>query len=273
MPGVREVERKFDAGPSVRLPDLAAAVDAVAAVGEPFETQLDATYFDTVDLRLARHRVTLRRRVGGDDAGWHLKLPVGPDERTEIRLPLGRATRIVPRALAGEVRVLVRDRPLVPIAILRTRRVERHVLDAAGTPLVTVAEDVVVGERLTGGAVEVISWREVEVELAHGDRSTLEAVSRALRRAGLSQARASSKLARVLGDAAAPPELVAANGKDPAKPPTVGAVLLAHLREQVDELLMRDRGARADQPDAVHKMRVATRRLRSALASYRPLLE
>jgi CHAD domain-containing protein len=48
---------------------------------------------------------------------------------------------------------------------------------------------------------------------------------------------------------------------------------MAHLGQQVDKLVMHDRGARVDEPDAVHQMRVATRRLRSALATYRPLLD
>src|SRR5665647_2037128 len=87
-----EVERKFDIEPSAVLPDLA----GVAAVGEAVESQLDATYFDTADARLARHHITLRRRTGGDDAGWHLKLPAGQDERIQVRRPLGRATRETP---------------------------------------------------------------------------------------------------------------------------------------------------------------------------------
>ena len=51
--------------------------------------QLDAVYFDTPDHDLAAHQITLRRRTGGTDAGWHLKLPAGPDARTEVRAPLG----------------------------------------------------------------------------------------------------------------------------------------------------------------------------------------
>ena len=72
-----EVERKFDVEPGAVLPDLA----GVAAVSEAVEWQLDATYFDTADARLARHHITLRRRTGGDpgatfrqprpiDRGW-----------------------------------------------------------------------------------------------------------------------------------------------------------------------------------------------------------
>jgi len=59
-------------------------------------------------------------------------MPAGEDERTEVRLPLGRATRTVPRALTREVRAIVRDRPLVPIAVLHTRRIERRLLDGKG---------------------------------------------------------------------------------------------------------------------------------------------
>ena len=273
MARVREVERKFDPGPGADLPDLVEAVSAVAAQSDAVEKQLNATYFDTADLRLARHRVTLRRRTGGDDAGWHLKFPAGPDERTEVRLPLGRATRTVPRDLVAEVHALVRGRPLVPVAILRTSRVERQLMSGEGTPLVTLVADDVHAERLTDGAVEVASWQEVEVELAEGDRSDLDAVSVALQNAGLNPARTSSKLARVLGDLTVTPEPGADDQQSHAQQTTVGTVLLAHLRQQVDELMMRDRGARTDQPDAVHKMRVATRRLRSALATYRPLLD
>src|SRR5664280_602865 len=173
-----EVERKFDADPGALLPDLSGAA---AAVSEAVESQLDATYFDTVDTRLARYRITLRRRTGGDDAGWHLKLPAGLDERTEVRLPLGRATRKVPVALAAEVRALVRDRPLVPIAVLRTTRIEQRLLDGDGNTLATIADDTVLGQRLADGAVQQSTWREVEVEveveLVDGDRSLLDAVS------------------------------------------------------------------------------------------------
>lgn len=51
------------------------------------------------------------------------------------------------------------------------------------------------------------------------------------------------------------------------------AVLHPYLRSQVDELLCWEPQVRADQPDAVHKMRVATRRLRSALATFKPLFD
>ena len=55
-----EVERKFDADPAMSLPDL---TGEAGSVGEAAQSQLDATYFDTADARLARHHITLRRRT------------------------------------------------------------------------------------------------------------------------------------------------------------------------------------------------------------------
>ena len=265
-----EVERKFDADPAMSLPDL---TGEAGSVGEATESRLDATYFDTADARLARHHITLRRRTGGDDAGWHLKLPAGQDERTEVRVSLGRATRTVPAALVREVRAIAGDRPLVPIATLHTIRIERRLLDADGRALAAIADDTVQGQRLTGAATEESTWREVEVELLDGDRAVLDEVSGRLLAAGLTPSRSSSKLARVLGDFAAAQPAPVWDVTSRARRATAGAVVLAYLQEHVDRLVSCDRGVRSDQPGAVHDMRVATRRLRSTLATYRPLLD
>jgi CHAD domain-containing protein len=264
-----EVERKFDAEPGMPLPDL---TGEAGSVGEATESQLDATYFDTADARLARHHITLRRRTGGDDAGWHLKLPAGQDERTEVRLSLGRATRAVPAALVREVRAIAGNRPLVPIATLHTTRIERRLLDDDGNALAAIADDTVHAQRLTGPAVEESTWREVEVELLDGDRAVLDDVSGRLRAAGLTPSRSSSKLARLMGDFTAQPPAVP-EALSRARRATAGDVVLGYLHEHVDRLVGCDRGVRSDQTGAVHDMRVATRRLRSTLATYRPLLD
>ena len=52
---------------------------------------------------------------------------------------------------------------------------------------------------------------------------------------------------------------------------TTRRLLLTYLSAQVGELRSREPGARIDSPDAVHQMRVASRRLRSSLATFRPL--
>ena len=70
----REIEMKYEAGPETVLPPLE-DLPRVASEAAPDEVKLEAEYYDTADLRLLRAGVTLRRRRGGKDAGWHLKLP------------------------------------------------------------------------------------------------------------------------------------------------------------------------------------------------------
>ncbi|HXO49391.1 MAG TPA: CYTH domain-containing protein, partial [Mycobacterium sp.] len=121
-----EVERKFDVGESTPSPSFAGIVQIARA--EPAKTQaLDAVYFDTPARDLASNRITLRRRTGGVDAGWHLKLPAGPDARTEVRAPLGTtngdgADHDVPTELLDVVLAIVRDRPVSPVARISTTR-------------------------------------------------------------------------------------------------------------------------------------------------------
>jgi CHAD domain-containing protein len=265
-----EIEAKFDVGEEFHLPDLA-ALPEVAEV-QPLRLQrLVATYFDTDDLRLLRSSATLRRRTGGSDAGWHLKLPAGAQRRLELRRPPGRPADGVPEELIGLTRARTRAAELGPVARLTTRRKVHRLLDAEGTVLAEIADDGVTAETM-GEAVTTSTWREVEVELVDGTPELLAAATKALRRAGAKAAGKESKLARALSD-----RLEATGPSRPGAPagkrPRAGDVALAHVREQVEELQSRDPDVRTEADDAVHKMRVATRRLRSALATFRPLFD
>jgi hypothetical protein len=109
MPSVHpETETKYDVDDAFELPPLAGLVaghDRATPVveGEAVTLRLSATYFDTRDHRLARAHLTLRRRTGGQEAGWHLLVPGAGSARQEVRLPLGRATVTVPAALQDGV--------------------------------------------------------------------------------------------------------------------------------------------------------------------------
>ena len=83
-----EIERKYAVDAGFVLPDLS-AVPGVAAVTGPDIYHLTAVYLDTPGLDLAAAHITLRRRTGGTDAGWHLKLPAGTETRREVHAPLG----------------------------------------------------------------------------------------------------------------------------------------------------------------------------------------
>lgn len=260
-----EVEEKYDVDERTPLPDLS-GLPGVASVAPPEEQELEATYVDTPGLALARARITLRRRTGGHDAGWHLKLPAD-DGRYEVHEPLGDADEPVPDRLRDVLRVVVRDERLLPVVTVRNRRTAHRLLDARGRVLAEVADDRVT--TWSGDTTAPRHWREWEVELVEGGHDLLDAAAEALVAAGATPSATASKLARALGDLLpAAPERSALDADTPA-----GTVVQDRLAEQVAELVRRDPLVRCDAPDAVHKMRVATRRLRSALATFRPFLD
>ena len=197
-----ETEHKFDVDTDFAFPDLAGLSPGVAAA-KPQVQRLAATYFDTDDLRLAGARITLRRRTGGSDAGWHVKLPVSTDTRRELHFPLGRATGTVPRRIAALVAEWTGGEPLRPIGRLETRRTVRRLLDEAGQVLAEVAGDRVTGllpgPPDTASWQESASWREVEVELVSGTRDLLDAAGKRLRASGAQRSASASKLIRLLG--------------------------------------------------------------------------
>jgi len=259
---VNETETKYDVPAGAALPDLE-GLPQVARTSGPDEEQLKAEYYDTDDLRLIYAGITLRRRRGGDDAGWHLKLPLGADTRREVRLPLGRNKQRVPDELAALVRVHTRSEPLRPVARITTKRQRLTLLDRTGESLAEVAADDVSAQTL-GATTTLSHWHEVEVELTGGGRELLEAADELLRRDGLRRAARSAKLERALGGRA--PEPV--HQAPLTSSSTAGQVVLAYLRTHANAMKSLDPMVRRDEPDAVHQMRVATRRLRSTLRSF-----
>ncbi|WP_447037410.1 CYTH and CHAD domain-containing protein [Streptomyces sp. DSM 118878] len=295
----REIERKYDVAAGAELPDLTGAADVADSVDRGV-AELDAVYWDTPDQRLAAASITLRRRTGGADEGWHLKLPVSLAEgvRDEIHEPL---SDTVPRPLLGLVRSRVREAELIPVVRLLSSRRVRHLVDAEGALLAEVSVDAVIAERLTDGG-GTAAWTELEVELADGgDPAFLDKVEKKLKKAGVRRAGSSSKLGRALAETA--PASRTADGKTAPVAPSEGAVssggragkaeaveqavreavgdgtgtagdhLVAYLRAQRDAIVSLDPAVRRDLPDSVHQMRVATRRMRSAFKSYRKILD
>lgn len=193
-----EREAKFE----LELDALVPRLDGVGPVTRqegPVKAVLEATYYDTHDYRLLGSGITLRRRTGGGDAGWHLKLPVATGHREELAAPLGDAGEPAPESLLDRVRDRLGDDPLLPVARITTTRYSYELLDAADTPLATLVDDHVTAET-AGRHVSRDAWRELEVELAPAtDESLLDTVSEALRAAGVQPSRWPSKLRRVLG--------------------------------------------------------------------------
>ncbi|HEY3872433.1 MAG TPA: CYTH and CHAD domain-containing protein [Actinocrinis sp.] len=259
----RETERKYESGsPVLRLPPLT-ALPKVASVSDPRQERLRAEYYDTDDLRLIRAGITLRRRRGGSDEGWHLKLPAGADARRELWQPLGSPESEIPAELAGLVLAYSRGEPLRPVAHITTIRHRRILSDDAGVSLAEIVADDVSAQSL-GRATTISTWQEAEFELTAGDTGLLEAADKLLQRGGLHRAGHAAKLERVLADRLPP----AVSADRLTRKSATAEVVLAYLRDQADTMKSFDVLVRRGEPDSVHRMRVAARRLRSTLQSF-----
>ena len=268
-----EIETKLDIPAEQPLPRLGGRKQLVAAgmpaVGPAIDYQLDATYYDTVELDLLRSKLTLRRRTGGEDAGWHLKLPDAGSGRTEVTLPLdagesGDHLGPVPEPLAALVRGVARGRNLVPVARLQNHRAVRHLLGADGERRIEIADDTVTSTPLIAGHGDPQTWRELEAEVVGGDAEQLAAAVAVLRSAGATPASGPSKLARAL---AMPVQELGLPRK------SAGAVLLGALDRRRDALLTADRRLRDDDRTAVADARRVQRRIRSVLRVFSPLFD
>ncbi|PNI10601.1 metal-chelation protein CHAD [Arthrobacter sp. AFG7.2] len=292
-----EIEKKYDVDSDAVVPPLD-SLPGVAKAGAPLTALLEAVYFDTARHTLASRRITLRRRTGGTDAGWHLKLPPleaggggpEPQQRRELHAPLGQPG-VVPDSLLDHVQAYLRGAEVAPVVRLETSRTTHALYGEDGVHLADLADDRVTAERLhngPGGGTESggrkQQWREWELELVHGGPGIFGPAEELLARAGAHPAGHASKLSRALGDtpgSSAPgagPSLAARPAQDQSTPALAAgkkapatAVVTAYLDGQIQQILAQDPRVRLEEPESVHTMRSAVRRIRSALAAYRKL--
>ncbi|MEO7261944.1 MAG: CYTH and CHAD domain-containing protein [Jatrophihabitantaceae bacterium] len=263
----REIETKFDVAPDFLLGDLA----EFAGPGDSVQTctvNLSSAYFDTAEQNLLRSRLTLRRRTGDSDTGWHLKVP-GAGFRTELHWPLA-GNDEAPQELRELIWPFAGTAELLPTVTLRTTRTSHQITAPDGRLVFELADDEV---RVSseGAPVAMPRWRELEVELGQaGSTADLDRATRLLLSRGAFASRSGSKLQRALGH--------------PDDPDTgsAAAVLISYLRAQCDALTAGhfaisvkpfEANATSQPHEAIHQTRVATRRLRAALRIFAPLFE
>ncbi|MEW2164887.1 CYTH and CHAD domain-containing protein [Streptomyces sp. NPDC007084] len=269
----RETERKYTP-PAEGISWLSelVGVGPVASLADQGAQELDAVYYDTDDLRLSRSRASLRRRTGGTDAGWHLKLPLPGDSREEIQAPLDSADD-VPEELRDLALSRTRGAPLRPVIRIRSDRALHHLLDAAGDVLAELSVDDVSAEALLDGG-GTATWREMEVELAEdGDPALLDAVEKVLREHGVERAQSPSKVGRGLRETISVARDGTQDRRDAVTPGSAGEHVLAYVDRLAGGLRDLDPAVRRELPDAVHQMRTTARRLRGCLRSYRSVLD
>jgi CHAD domain-containing protein len=265
---MREREVKLTPIPGFRLPSLTGVAEGVIA--RPDEIlELRADYYDTPDLRLARAGASLRYRT---PEGWTVKLPSTGDGpmlvRTELTFPGG--PDAVPDDAVDLLRAYVRTATVGVVAHLKTRRRRVDLVDDAGRKVAEVVDDEV--SVLDDGRI-VHRFRELEVELSEDAPVDLaDAVVTRLERSGAGASDPTPKIVRALGmravaapDVSPPDEL---SDDSPARD-----VVHTAISASVQRLLAHDAGVRlGGDPEYVHQARVATRRLRSDLRTFRSLL-
>jgi CHAD domain-containing protein len=271
-----EREVKLGAGPAFHLPDLAGVIEGVA-VGPSETIRLETVYFDTADLRLARWGVSLRHRAG---EGWTLKLAPPPSstgrtvavlERDELTFEGG--AKKPPDAALEVVRAYVRRSELVPVARLSTVRRRVRLVDPTGVRVAEVVDDEV---SVRDGRRVAARFREIEVEVPGENGAPVEGVITPLvtrlRSAGAGAPDPTPKHIRALGPRAIEPPEVAAEPLLPNAP--ARDVIRNAIAESVSSLLHHDPLVRTGRdPEAVHQARVGTRKLRSHLRTFGPLLD
>jgi CHAD domain-containing protein len=263
-----ERELKLAADADFRMPSVYGLAGTATVRRTPPE-RTDTTYYDTDDLRLARWGASLRHRAG---EGWTVKLPAERDApflvRPEAVFP---GNGSAPPAAAVElVRGFVREKEVRPRVHMTTVRRRTQIHDESGRLVGGVVDDAV---SVLDDGHPPTSFRELEVEI--GDEMTpslLDALVERLRQAGAGAPEQTAKYIRALTEhTSLTPEVTVA---DLAEDATAGDVVRRAIALSAIRLILHDPVVRLDvDSEGVHQARVATRRLRSDLRTFRSLLE
>ncbi|HEY6473845.1 MAG TPA: CHAD domain-containing protein, partial [Acidimicrobiales bacterium] len=283
-----EIEWQFDAldlRPVERwlatLPTLAVETGDGGTVTALAQTprRLVDSYLDTDDWRVARagfvartrHRgrhdeVTMKDMRPAEGNGLRQRLEV-----TEVLPPAGVADLGPDGPVGRRLRAIVGVRPLREVLQVRTRR-RPFALRVGGVDVAEVAlDDTVI---VVGGGQRPMQLRRVEVEVQAEWMEALEPIVQQLRvSCGLQPARLSKFEAGLLAvglEIPGSPDL-GPTGITPSS--TMGELAFAVVRRQLAALRAREPGTRlGEDPEELHDMRVATRRLRAALSLFADVL-
>ena len=254
MQMIKEQENKFEVAQDWVMPPVADLVPDGGRLDQEVR-KLHNTYFDTSGAGLRLFGITLRRRIGGSETGWQLKVPSGT-ARTEIQS--GSQEKTLPPPLAESVEGLLAGESLDPVATIVTARTAYRLLNADGELVLEIADDQVQSGPPDGKSM-LHSWRELEAELGPaGKTKDLKRATKLLLHAGASPGTTRNKLDRALGS------LLPDGPASTVESGTVGDLVTTYVAAQCEVLASNDVGMRTGRP-AVHKTRVAARRLRSTL--------
>lgn len=225
-----------------------------------------AAYFDTPGLRLLRRGMTLRYRrdAPASEDRWMLELPVADAYGTQRWVTWPGGPGAVPEALARDLGPLLGGEPIEVVAELTTMRRTSELRDRSGARIGEIRDDWV-----SASVPAPARLRSVTALFDSGDAALLGASVGWLRPVGAGAGPGGRDLARVLGAGPVPEGGPALDGES-----SVAEMVAASSACALEHLVAGYVGIRfGDDAEAVHRLRVATRRFRSELRTLAAVLE
>jgi CHAD domain-containing protein len=217
------------------------------------------TFYDTAGGRLGRAGFVLRRRVENGKGLWRLSVTSDGAPTLDVEAAGG------PAAPPEELRELISAASagfaLSPAARVRTRSTGLRVKDGSRS----LAKITVASIALLEGQRATRSFCEIELEPLAADKKELSKLESALRKAGAARMNGAGALQEALAREPQPELPLPTSSLERLRP---------YLREQYARMLAHDPGVRVgNDPEDLHQLRVATRRLRSVLRTAAPVLD
>lgn len=282
----RETELKLAVSPDDMEKLRSSPAIAARATGKAATKTLESTYYDTADRRLAARLVTVRVRKVGDRFLQTVKGAPDRDSlgRAEWECPVDGPTPDLSRVTDAEALDLlgpVGESDLLPLFTTVVERTTQLVTmgkgdadgDADGESAAGIEIAFDRGDIRTpdGGSVPI---SEVELELRSGSPAALYDLALELAKAAPLRLDPRTKASRgyALADGQGV-EVVKAGKLELDADTTVEAAFARILRTCINHMAANEAAAVAgEDPEGVHQMRVALRRLRSALALFRDFI-
>ncbi len=276
FPTEREVKLvPASAGALLRLRPLALRLGAT--LGPPRLSVLRDVYLDSSDHWLSRAGVGLRIRDRNGDVTLTLKAAPGAGgspvlERPEIEEHVRRIPQRFPCPVPGSriskwIRQVAGPLPLVPVARITLRRCESDAILPGGLRASLCADAVLA---MAGG--HCVRFWEVEIE-SPGPTGDLERFARRLSELAGWRLVTASKLERALELADVPPSRLDEQDLDITPTDSCATAARRVVRRHWNRYVWNEPGSRAGlDPEALHDMRVAARRLRAAWLIFQPCL-
>ncbi|MBP1764570.1 MAG: hypothetical protein H6Q65_1628 [Firmicutes bacterium] len=267
-----------ECGQQIAGTDILPGVDRVSAVQRDL---LESQYYDTPSRRLQAARMAYRVRL--EDGRWVATVKAGGSsegglhQREEYSVVLVDQEPSVAvffaTAIGERLHAVMGDEPLEAIFATRFTRYKRDLVVSDGSQIEFVVD---LGEILAGGQKEMIA--EVELELKKGSPSAVLTVGAELAKLFPVRVEPRSKYFRALQlagmadtakeDSSTTPAY-RFHGKEPAQ-----EELLRLLTALLIEVMNAEEqfSTYSEDPETLHQLRIALRRLRSALSFTKPLL-